>query len=326
MKSLPSFLRTALIAMIFAAGVCHAAAPPLFVLNSLDASVSVFDPVTWTETSRIPTGKEPHHLYLTPDEKSLIIANALGDSLTFIDPKTAQVQRTVRGIVDPYHLRFTPDMKWLVTAGNRLNHVDFYRWDGQDLTLVQRVSTGRTPSHLWIDSASRRVYASMQDSDEIVAIDIATQTIVWRAPTGSTPADVYGSPDGRQLFVGLTGSDSVEVFDISQALPRSVKLIKTGKGAHAFRAAGDGKHLYVSNRVADTISKINMQSGEVVDSYSVPGGPDCMEVSADGRLIYVSSRWARKLSVIDTQTKQVVRQVKVGKSPHGVWTLNHAAR
>ena len=69
-----------------------------------------------------------------------------------------------------------------------------------------------------------------------------------------------------------------------------------------------------------------MQSGEVVDSYSVPGGPDCMEVSADGRLIYVSSRWARKLSVIDTQTRQVVRQVKVGKSPHGVWTLNHAAR
>lgn len=327
MKSPTSFfLHMVCIAMAFAAGVCHAAPPPLFVLNSLDASVSVIDPVTWTETSRISTGKEPHHLYLTPDEKSLIIANALGDSLTFIDPKTAQVQRTVRGIVDPYHLRFTPDMKWLVTAGNRLNHVDFYRWDGQDLTLVKRVSTGRTPSHLWIDSASRRVYASMQDSDEIVAMDIATQTIVWRAATGSTPADIYGSPDGRQLFVGLTGSDSVEVFDISQTVPHSIKLIKTGRGAHAFRAAGDGRHLFVSNRVADTISKINMQSGEVVDNYPAPSGPDCMEVSADGRWIYVSSRWARKLSVIDTHTRQVVRQVKVGKSPHGVWTLDHAVR
>ena len=319
------FLRVWWVALSLAAGASHAATP-VFVLNSLDASVSVIDPVTWAETSRISTGKEPHHLYLTPDEKSLIIANALGDSLTFIDPKTAQVQRTVQGIVDPYHLRFTPDMKWLVTAGNRLNHVDFYRWDGKDLTLVKRVATGRTPSHLWIDSASRRVYASMQDSDEIVAIDIGTQTILWRTATGSTPADVYGSPDGRQLFVGLTGSDSVEVFDISQALPRSTKLIKTGRGAHAFRAAGDGKHLFVSNRVADTISKINMQSGEVVDNYPAPGGPDCMDVSADGRLIYVSSRWARKLSVIDTQTGQVVRQVKVGKSPHGVWTLDHAAR
>jgi len=321
-----ALLRTALFWVVASSGLAFAAPAPLFVLNSLDATVSVIDPVTWAETSRIPTGKEPHHLYLTPDEKSLIIANALGDSLTFIDPRTAEVQRTVRGIVDPYHLRFTPDMKWLITAGNRLNHVDFYGWDGKDLTLVKRVATGRTPSHLWIDSASRRVYASMQDSDELVAMDIATQTIVWRTPTGAMPADVYGSPDGRQLFVGLTGGDGVEVFDISGPQPRSVKVIKTGNGAHAFRAAGDGRHLYVSNRVANSISKINMQTGEVVANYPAPGGPDCMDVSADGRWIYVSSRWARKLTVIDTEARQVVRQVKVGKSPHGVWTLNHAPR
>lgn len=303
-----------------------AAAPPVFVLNSLEANVSVVDPVTWTETAKIATGKEPHHLYLTPDEKSIIVANALSDTLTFIDPRTAQVQRTVRGIVDPYHLRFTPDMKWLITAANRLNHVDFYRWDGKDLTLVQRVATSRTPSHLWVDSRSTTVYSTMQDSDELVAIDIATQTIKWRIKTGAMPADVYGSPDDKRLFVGLTGSDSVEVFDISGPAPASIKTIKTGNGAHAFRGAGDGRHLYVSNRVANSISKIDMTSQRVVETYPVPGGPDCMEVSADGRFIYVSSRWARKLSVVDTQEKKVVRQVNVGKSPHGVWTLQHAPR
>jgi len=302
------------------------AEPPVFVLNSLQADISVIDPATWAETARIPTGKEPHHLYLTPDEKSLIVANALGDSLTFVDPRTAQVQRTVRGIVDPYHLRFSPDMKWLVTAANRLNHVDFYRWDGTDLTLVQRVPTSKTPSHLWIDSGSRTVYSTMQDSDELVAIDIATQKVRWRTKTGAMPADVYGSPDGKQLFVGLTGSDSVEVFDISGEVPRSVQRIKTGNGAHAFRAAGDGIHLYVSNRVANTISKIDMRAGRVVDSFPAPGGPDCMDVSADGRFLYVSARWARKMLVIDTSERKVVRAIPVGKSPHGVWTLRHAAR
>lgn len=300
--------------------------PPVFVLNSLDASVSVIDPVRWAETARIPTGKEPHHLYLTPDEKSLLVANALGDSLTFLDPRTGQVQRTVRDIVDPYHLRFSPDMKWLVTAANRLNHIDFYRWDGQQPQLVKRVPTAKTPSHLWIDARSTTVYSTMQDSDELVAIDIATQVIKARVRTGAMPADVYGSEDGRRLFVGLTGSDSVEVFDISAGPPRNIALIKTGKGAHAFRAAGDKRHLYVSNRVANSISKLDMQSLQVVDSYPAPGGPDCMDVSADGRYIYVSSRWARKLSVIDTVEKKVVRQVSVGKSPHGVWTLAHAPR
>lgn len=304
----------------------QAAQPPVFVLNSLQADISVIDPESWVETARIPTGKEPHHLYLTPDEKSLIVANALGDSLTFVDPATAQVQRTVRGIVDPYHLRFSPDMHWLVTAANRLNHVDFYRWDGQNLTLVQRVPTGKTPSHLWIDSGSRVLYASMQDSDELVAIDIGTQKVLWRTSTGAMPADVYGSPDGKRIFVGLTGSDSVEVFDISGEQPRSVQRIKTGSGAHAFRAAGDGRHLFVSNRVANTISKVDMQALRVADSYPAPGGPDCMDVSTDGRWIYVSARWARKLLVIDTVERKVARSIPVGKSPHGVWTLKHAKR
>lgn len=133
-------LRTFFPFLAVTAGIFHfptawAQMRPIFVLNSLDASVSVIDPASWKETKRIPTGKEPHHLYLTPDEKSLIIANALGDSLTFIDPQSAEIQRTVRGIMDPYQLRFSPDMKWFVTAGNRLNHVDIYRWDGGELKI-----------------------------------------------------------------------------------------------------------------------------------------------------------------------------------------------
>ena len=300
--------------------------PPLFVLNSLDASISVIDPLNWKETRRVSTGKEPHHLYLTPDEKSLIVANAFGDSLTFLDPRSGDVQRTIRGILDPYHLRFSPDMKWFVTAANRLNHVDIYRWDGKDIALAKRIATSRTPSHIWIDGKSTVAYVSMQDSDELVAIDLASQTVRWRGKTGSTPADVYGTADDKTLLVGLTGGDGVEVFDVSGAQPKLLKKIKTGDGAHAFRAAGDRRHVFVSNRVANTISKIDLQTLEAVASYPAPGGPDCMDVSGDGKFLYVTSRWAKKLTVIDLEQKKVVRQVNVGRSPHGVWTLDHAPR
>jgi YVTN family beta-propeller protein len=308
------------------------AKPPIFVLNSLDANISVIDANTWAEMQRIPTGKEPHHLYLTPDEKSLIVANAGGDSLTFLDPRTAQVQRTAKGILDPYHLRFSPDMKWFVTAANRLNHVDIYQWlplAAEPLKLIKRVATAKTPSHMWIDSKSTTAYISMQDSDEFVALDLATQTIRWRLPTGDMPADVYLSPDDKFAFIGLTASDGVQVFDVSRGGAEPGKLVKTiptGKGAHAFRAAGDKRHLFVSNRVANTISKIDLQTQTVVAQFAVPGGPDCMDVSSDGKLLYVSSRWAKKLTVIDLQTGKIARQINVGRSPHGVWTLDHAPR
>jgi len=312
--------------LLLLAGTAAGQPAPIFVLNSQDADVSVIDATSWKEVRRIPTGKEPHHLYLTPDEKSVIVANATSDSLTFVDPRTADVQRTIRGVLDPYHLRFSPDMKWLVTAGNRLHHVDMYRWDGKDLALAKRIPTGKTPSHIYIDTKSTTAYVTMQDSDELVAVDLNTQDIKWRVKTGPMPADVFLTPDDRLALVGLTGSDSVEVFDVSGGTPRSIRKIKTGAGAHAFRAAGDQRHVYVSNRVANSISKIDLHTLTVVDSYNAPGGPDCMEILAGGKQLLVTSRWAKRLTVIDLETRQIVRQVKVGRSPHGVWTLDHASR
>ncbi|MFM2426984.1 MAG: hypothetical protein RL707_810 [Pseudomonadota bacterium] len=312
-------------ALVFATSAAQAG-NPIFVLNSLDANVSVIDASTWKETRRIATGKEPHHIYLTPDEKSVIVANAGSDSLTFIDPRTAEVQRVVHGTLDPYQLRFSPDMKWFVTVANRLNHIDIYRWDGKELTLAKRIPSSKTPSHIWIDTKSTTAYASMQDSDELVAVDLATQTLKWRVKTGALPADVFGTPDDKHLLVGLTGGDHVEVYDVTGLQPKLVKNIPTGQGAHAFRALGDGRHVFVGNRVANTINKIDYNTLESVAQFKAPGGPDCMEVSADGKLLMVSSRWIKKVSVIDIATGQLVRQVKVGKSPHGIWTLDHAKR
>jgi len=78
--------------------------------------------------------------------------------------------------------------------------------------------------------------------------------------------------------------------------------------------------------VANTISRINYRTLAVDATFPAPSGPDCMDISADGKLIMVGSRWARKLTVIDIASQKILRQVNVGKSPHGVWTLDHVAR
>jgi YVTN family beta-propeller protein len=322
--------RSAVLAAFLLGALTMARAAPIFVLNSLDADISVIDPVSFQQIKRIPTGKEPHHLYLSPDEKSLVVANALADSLTFLNPATAQVQRVVRGLGDPYHLRFSPDMKWFVTAANRLDFVAIYRWVPTDadnpMHLVKRIPAPKTPSHLSIDSKSTTVYASLQDSDQLMAIDLNTQTPRWTVKVGHMPADIFLLPDDKTLLVALTGDDQVEVYDVSNGPARLIRRIPTGKGAHSFRNWGDGRHVLVSNRAGNTISKIDMQTLKVVDQFPAPGGPDDMEVLKDGKTILVTSRWAGKLTEIDTVNHKVLRQVRVGHSPHGVYTLDHTPR
>lgn len=331
-SSLLMRLATQLVSLIgglLIAGTAFAASP-IFVLNSLNADVSVIDPVTFKEVKRIPVGKEPHHLYLTPDGKSVMVANATSNSITLIDPKTAEVQKTIPNIADPYHLRFSPDMKWFVTAANRLNHVDIYRWERKgadiELKLVKRIATGKTPSHINIDTKSKMAYISVQDSDELMAIDLPTQTVKWVIPTGKTPADVYLTPDDKHLLVGLTGENGVQVFDVTGDKGKLVKTILTNPGAHAFRSQGDGKHVFVSDRGSNKISRIDYTTMKVVDTYKTLAGPDCMEMLNDGKTLLVTTRWAGKLVAIDINTKEMVRKVNVGKSPHGVWSLDHANR
>jgi DNA-binding beta-propeller fold protein YncE len=175
------------------------------------------------------------------------VANALGNSLTFIDPVSGDVQRTVKDIIDPYHLRFSPDMKWFVTrpTGSTMSTctAGSPTTAAEPLKLVKRIDAPKTPSHLCIDSKSSVVYVSLQDSDELLAVDLATQAPRWKIKVGKLPADVYLTADDKRLFVGLTGDRLVEAYDVSGPRPAAVKRIATGEGAHAFRARGDKRHI-----------------------------------------------------------------------------------
>src|ERR1700677_5123785 len=156
----------------------------VIVLDSGEAALTLIDQTTHKVVGTEPTGKEPHHLMITPDGKSLIVANSVSNDLMFLDPQTGKVQRRVEDIEDPYQLGFSPDHKWFVTAALRMNRVDVYHYDGQNFTLAKRIPLEKTPSHLTFASDNRTVFVTLQDSGELAAIDLPTQTLLWRMYVG----------------------------------------------------------------------------------------------------------------------------------------------
>jgi len=298
----------------------------LVVLNSGEASVSLIDPQTRKELRRFEVGKEPHHLMRTPDGKSLIIANAVSNDLHFLDPATGEIQRRMRNIPDPYQLGYSPDRKWFATAALRLDRVDLYAVEGEGAAKtfrpVKQIKVPDAPSHLIFSADSSMVFATLQDSFEVVAIRLADQSIAWKMKVGDLPAGIWMTPDDKHLLVGVMGKDYVEVID--WRAQKSVKRIATGKGAHNFRPLGDGRHVFVTNRVENTVSVIDMQTLEKKYDIKVPNGPDCMEVSADGKTLWVTQRFGKSVAVIDIPARQVVASIPVGKSPHGIFIADSA--
>lgn len=296
-----------------------ARAEGIVILNSEEASYSIIAPSTRMEVQRLPIGREPHHLMMTPDGKDLLIASTGTNELLILDVRTGERRGVVRNIVDPYQLGFSPDGKWLVTAANRLDHVDIYHADG--FKLAGRIFVDGLPSHMSFDAESKTVFVTLQQTGRVVAFDLASQMLKWNTLVGEAPAGIITLAN-KQLLVALTGEDGIVTVDpITGAVGAR---LKTGKGAHNFFPKGDGRHYFLSNRIEGTISLIDTQDMKVVATIRVPGGPDDMDITADGKELWVTQRFLRRVAIVDMATLKMVGHVPVGKSPHGIFILKGA--
>lgn len=309
--------RLAIAATALLAVVGTARADSIIVLNSEEASYSILSRSMRTELTRLPVGREPHHLIASPDGKEVVIGSTATNELLVLDSKTGERRRVVRDIIDPYHLGFSPNGKWFVTVAYRLDHVDIFHADG--FRLAGRIFIDGLPSHMAFDADSNTVFITLQQSGRLAAFDLATQTVKWNVPVGNTPAGVIMLPDDKRLLVALTGEDGIVVIDAKDG--QQTGRLQTGKGAHNFWPKGDGRHWFLSNRVEGTVSMLDTQDMKVAGTIKVSGGPDCMDITADGKELWVTQRFLRRVAVVDIEQLKVVASIPVGKSPHGVFML-----
>jgi YVTN family beta-propeller protein len=305
-----------LVSLLAASVVAPARASGLaFVVNSRSASVSLIDMTKLVELRRIPILREPHHLALSPDGKSLLVGDTVGNEMFFLDPNTGAIERHLP-IADPYQLGFSPNAKWLVVNGLGRDQVDVY--DAATMKLVKRFPIASMPSHLAFAPDSSTVYVSLQGTNRLAAIDLTRLAVIWNVPVGSTPAGVLWNRG--HILVADMGADYVAEVDPADG--KVLNHIRTGNGAHQLFASPDGKLIYVNNRVAGTITLLDAATLEVVRTYRVPGGPDDLAFAPDGK-IWVTCRFDEKVSVLDPTTGHL-QTVQVGRQPHGI-LLNAAA-
>ncbi|MFC4273628.1 YncE family protein [Achromobacter aloeverae] len=297
-----------------------AAASPSYaiVMNSGEASVSVIDMATRKIVRTLPTLREPSHWALTPDRSQLYIADASGNALFVVDPRkaTAIGHKT---IADPYQLGFSPDHRYLVVNALRLNHVDIYRAD--DLSLVKRFAAGKMPSHLDFAPDARTSFSSMQESNSLVAFDLANMTVRWTAQVGATPAGVLWH--NGKILVCVMGAD--HVAEVDPANGKVLRRIKTGVGPHNLFLAPDRKTLYVSNRIGGSLAALDPVTYELRRTYPFrAAGPDDIGIAPDGKL-WIALRFHEQVAVLDPDSGKY-ETIDVGRSPHGIFLTTQLDR
>ncbi len=281
-----------------------------FIVNSGGTSISLIDMTSRTELRRIPALREPHHLVLSPDRKSLLIGDTAGNQILFVDPATGAVQKRAP-VSDPYQLGFSPDGKFLVVNGLARDQVDVY--DPATMQLIKRFPVASMPSHLDFSPDSRRVFVSLQSSDKLAAFDLTTMMPLWSEKVGPTPAGVLWL--NGKILVANMGGDFFAVVD--PATGQVTDRVVTGKGTHNLFLSPNKKTLWVNNRASGTTAALDAATLKPIRVYAIPGGPDDIDFAPDGTL-WITRRFAEKVAVLHPETGDF-ETISVGRSPHGVW-------
>src|SRR3989454_12324449 len=257
----------------------------VYVPNSSDGTVDVIDPISRLVITHFPVGSVPHHITPSWDLNQLYVDNTSANTLTVIDPRTSLPVETIR-IADPYNLYFTPDGTAAIVVAERLNRLDVYDWSTWPLLFRVPVPWPGV-DHLDFSADGHILLTSAEFSGAIVKVDLTRRMVVGYAYVGGLPVDVRLAPDGSVFFVANQGRHGVSVLDPERM--EEIAFIPTGLGAHGLALNRDASRLYVSNRLAGTISVIDLAARRVAATWDVGGSPDMMQGSPDGR-----GGWARK--------------------------------
>jgi YVTN family beta-propeller protein len=286
----------------------------VYVPNTLDGTVSIIDPRTFTVIRTIRVGGEPHHITPAWNLRHLYVDNPALNRLTVIDPRAGKVTGSVR-VDSPYNLYFTPDGTKAIVVAEYDSLIEFrnpHTWK-----LLKRVSIPfRGVDHMDFSANGRYLLVSCEYTGVVLRISTERMKITGAIHVGGLPIDVKVSPNGKVFYVANQGLGGVSVIDPVHM--RQIKFIKTGVGAHGFAVARDARRLYVSNRIAGSISVIDFKTRRLVATWHIGGSPDMLQVSPSGKQLWTSNRFGNTVTVVSTRSGHVIHTITVGRGPHGL--------
>jgi YVTN family beta-propeller protein len=288
--------------------------PRVYVPHELGGDIVVIDPLSMQIIDRYWVGRTPHHVAPAYDLSQLYVNVMDSGYLTVIDPRSGKPTGNLPAAV-PYNLYFTPDGTRAVVAAERFNRLDFH--DTHTWEMVARVPIpGSGVDHMDFSADGSYLLVSCEFGGQVVKVGTNPPQVLGVYRGGRLPIDIKLSPDGTHFFVADQGRHGVIVIEPDSM--REVAFIPTGAGAHGMAISRDTRALYVTNRLAGTLSVIDFAAWGVAQNWFIGGSPDMIQVSPDGQQIWTSARNHGHVIVVDSNNGGVIARIPTGAAPHGL--------
>jgi YVTN family beta-propeller protein len=165
-----------------------------------------------------------------------------------------------------------------------------------------------------------------QGEQSLQVIDTRTKTVNQKVPYITPEALFLGvvfSPDGKTVYASAGGNDKIRVFSFGNGfLMEDKPVLMSNRSKPRFYPSGlsispNGDFLFVANNLDNSVSKIDLQTRQVVKTVKVGKNPYTTLLTQDDKL-YVTNWGESSVSILNPLTMTVEKVISVGRHPNAM--------
>jgi YVTN family beta-propeller protein len=164
------------------------------------------DTATWEIDAAYHVGVVPKVVEVTPDNKYVLVTNWCSYDLSIISTASQKVIKTIKIGAYPRGIAISNDSQfaYVVQMGGSVIHkINLNNFKRELLNI------GSNPRAVVLSPDNSMLYATLNSSGRVVAMDLASNKVVRSVRTGNTSRSLDISNDGTALYVVNYTSDTV---------------------------------------------------------------------------------------------------------------------
>ncbi len=280
---------------------------------------------------KIPVGKLPHQMAVSPDGRWVAVNNRLSESTSIIDPVAMKEVVRLKVGSSPHGITFSPDSQTLFVAHERANYIA--RFETGSWKPLPAIFVG-LPQHV-LTLGSRRptqllfTVTNSNESDHLRSYDLVTGQITKFKV--QDVHDAYYTPDQSEIWSSSSGfigkpSDRMVIYDPdSKTVKEEIRLGPGRYPFHTEKENQDGMYflpdrsiMLLSDHSGPSLLWVDYKARKIVgETKGLGQQPFHTTYDPEGDRLLLTTNIDGMVNVIDANTRLVVQKVGV-PTPHGI--------